>query len=154
MFYLFTKTLEIRQQTYIIPIWVFIQNPLNKYTYYRLESDIQFSMIFTIRQNNMSLFKKISGMLSSSSNAGDDHNLWVSVKCGRCGEIIRARIDLRNDLSIDYGDNGGKTNYICRKTLIGEGRCFQRVEVKLTFDKNRQLIDRGISGGDFVNEPE
>lgn len=102
----------------------------------------------------MNLFKKISAMLSSSSNAGDDHNLWVAVKCSRCGEIIRARIDLRNDLSIDYGDNGGETNYICRKTLMGEGRCFQRVEVKLTFDKNRQLIDRGISGGDFVNEAE
>ena len=102
----------------------------------------------------MDIFKKISGMFSSSNTGGNGHSLWVAEKCSRCGEIIRARVDLHNDLSIDYGDNGGEANYICRKTLMGEGRCFQRVEVKLIFDKNRQLIDRSISGGDFVNEAE
>ena len=93
-------------------------------------------------------------MFSSSKTGGDDHSLWLAVKCSRCSEIIRARIDLHNDLSIDYGDDGAETTYLCRKTLMGEGRCFQRVEVKLTFDKNRQLIDRSVSGGDFVNEAE
>lgn len=93
-------------------------------------------------------------MFSSSGGAGDDPALWVTAKCSRCGEIIQARIDLRNDLSIDYSDSGGEMYYICRKTLIGEQRCFQRIEVKLTFDKNRQLIDQDITGGDFVNEAE
>jgi hypothetical protein len=102
----------------------------------------------------MSLFKKISGMFSSSSSAGDDHTLCVKVKCSRCGEIIQARIDLHNDLSIDYDDAGGESNYICRKTLIGEERCFQRVEVTLKFDKNRQLIDQDITGGVFMKETE
>jgi hypothetical protein len=102
----------------------------------------------------MSILKKISGMFTSSSSAGDDPALWVTVKCSRCGENIQARIDLRNDLSVDYGDDGSDTGYICRKTLIGEQRCFQRIEVKLSFDKNRQLIDRDITGGDFVNEAE
>jgi hypothetical protein len=37
---------------------------------------------------------------------------------------------------------------------MGEGRCFQRVEVQLTFDQNRNLIDRQISGGDFITEEE
>jgi hypothetical protein len=36
--------------------------------------------------------------------------------------------------------------------LIGEGHCFQRVEVELTFDGTRRLIHREISGGQFVNE--
>jgi hypothetical protein len=35
---------------------------------------------------------------------------------------------------------------------MGEGLCFQRVEVNLTFDVNRKLINREISGGKFVDE--
>jgi hypothetical protein len=30
--------------------------------------------------------------------------------------------------------------------------CFQRIEVELTFDENRKLVDRQIQGGVFVDE--
>jgi hypothetical protein len=39
-----------------------------------------------------------------------------------------------------------------RKVLIGSGRCFQPIEVKLTFDANRNIISREITGGDFIAE--
>ena len=67
------------------------------------------------------------------------------VKCNRCSEIIEGRIDLDNDLSLnDEGDS-----YIVRKGLVGGNRCFQQTEVELTFDSNRQLIDKSIVGGTF-----
>jgi hypothetical protein len=47
-------------------------------------------------------------------------------------------------------DEGG---YFIRKTLVGSNRCFQRVEVTLYFDERRNLVDRQISGGEFI-EPE
>ena len=96
----------------------------------------------------MGLFEKISQMLTSPES---DYSYRLAVKCNRCGEIIHSRVDLRNDLSIDYNDNG-KTTYNCRKILIGDSYCFQRVEVILKFDKNRNLIDRQIMGGTFVDE--
>jgi hypothetical protein len=94
----------------------------------------------------MSFFKKITGFFSSKSGAPID---WVVVKCNRCGEVIRTRVNLYNDLSIEYDENG-KAMHFCRKVLIGEGRCFQRIEVELTYDANRRLVSREITGGQFV----
>jgi hypothetical protein len=99
----------------------------------------------------MSLFKRLGNLLSPSGR-GDDHAYWIYVRCNRCGEKIRGRVDLRNELSIDYNDEGN--TFYCRKVLLGEKRCFQKIEVQLTFDKDRQLIDRQISGGEFITEAE
>ena len=98
----------------------------------------------------MSILKKITNLIFPPSGV-DANAYWVTAKCKRCGETIRARINLNNDLSIEYGEHG-KNTYICRKTLMGEGHCFQRVEVVLTFDANKRLLSREITGGDFVDE--
>ena len=37
---------------------------------------------------------------------------------------------------------------------MGSGKCFQRVEVELTFDKNRKLINKEIQGGALISEDE
>ena len=71
-----------------------------------------------------------------------------SVKCRRCGEVIEGRVDLDNDLSVDYVDGGDV--YYARKVLMGNGLCFQRIEVELKFKSTRELIERNVSGGDFV----
>jgi len=99
----------------------------------------------------MGFFKQL-GKLFAPGSKSDQWVQWVSVQCGRCGEVIRGRIDLRNDLSIQYGEDGSPT-YFTRKVFMGEGHCFQQVEVELTFDKDRRLTGRQISGGEFVDEP-
>jgi hypothetical protein len=97
----------------------------------------------------MGIFKKLSSLFSGSGGSESDA-LWIAVKCNRCGETARARIDLRNDLSIEYDGAGGLPTYFCRKVLMGEGgRCFQRMEVELTFDANRNVVSREVSGGQF-----
>jgi hypothetical protein len=87
---------------------------------------------------------------------GDENALWIYVRCARCGETISTRVDLRNDLSLKFGEEAGADTeditYFCRKVLVGQERCYQRVEVELTFDQRRQLIDRQISGGEFIEE--
>lgn len=75
----------------------------------------------------------------------------ISVKCLRCGEIIAGEINLNNELSVDYGEEGGgPTSYVCRKSFTGAARCFQRIDVVLTFDAARRLRDKQITGGQFV----
>ena len=71
-----------------------------------------------------------------------------TVKCKRCGETITGRIDIDNDLSVEY-EAGGDVFY-ARKVLMGENKCFQRIEVNLKFNAERQLIDKDIIGGAFV----
>jgi hypothetical protein len=37
---------------------------------------------------------------------------------------------------------------------MGDQLCFQKIEVELTFDQNRNVIDRQIKGGKFVEQAE
>ncbi len=87
--------------------------------------------------------------LLSVSGGPDASGYWVYVRCRRCGEAIRARINLQNDLSPN--DDEG---YTVTKTLVGDRRCFERIEVTLTFDANRRLVGQEIQRGDFISARE
>lgn len=79
----------------------------------------------------------------------DKTGYYVYVRCHRCGEAIKTRIDMRNDLS-RLEEGGFRVN----KTLVGSQRCFERIEVTLTFDENRKLVDREIVRGEFITSEE
>lgn len=91
----------------------------------------------------MKFLNKIFPPAQSSSNF---HSFVV--KCNRCGEVIEGRVNLNNDLSVEY--EGDRTVYYVRKVLMGTGLCFQQIEVELKFDEPRKLIEKHISGGQFV----
>jgi len=99
----------------------------------------------------MSFLKKLSKLFSGGAQ-GDQGALWIYARCKRCGEGLRARVDLYNELSLEY--EGEEAFYVCRKVLMGEGRCFQQVEVYLKFDEGRALVDQEISGGAFILEED
>lgn len=93
----------------------------------------------------MNFLQKLFG----SSPAKPDKKYYTfSVKCKRCGEIIEGRVDLNNDLSVEYEEGGDI--YHARKLLMGENRCFQRIEIELKFTANRELIKKKITGGEFI----
>lgn len=95
------------------------------------------------------MLKKILSYFTGSRTTEAD--LYpIVVKCRRCGEIIRARVNLNNDLSVEYNQAGSPREYICRKVLMGEARCYQQVEVRLVFDPSRRLKSKEVAGGDFV----
>ena len=81
------------------------------------------------------------------SNSGKFYKF--SVKCNRCGEIIQGQVNVNNEPSREY-DEKGKPYYMCRKVLIGEKLSFQRIEVVFKFNEPRGLLDRQITGGEFV----
>ena len=93
----------------------------------------------------MNLLQKLFG---GSSASFQDRYYTFSVKCLRCGEIIEGRVDVNNDLSVEYEEGGDV--YYARKTLMGENRCFQRMEVELKFTSARELLERHVAGGEFM----
>jgi hypothetical protein len=98
----------------------------------------------------MGIFDRITKFFSPMS--GDDKVAhWVYVRCDRCGEKLLARVNLYNDLSVEYVE-GNVHSYICRKTMVGKSGCFQRIDIRLVFDKNRKLIDSEITGGTFIEK--
>ena len=94
----------------------------------------------------MGFFKNI---FSPPRSTGTFH--IFSVKCKRCGEIIRGQVNVNNEPSLEL-DELGKPYYSCRKVLIGNELCFQQIEVLFKFDEGRRVLDRKISGGEFVEE--
>ena len=90
----------------------------------------------------------LKNLFSSTPDKPEKKYYTFNVKCKRCGEIIEGRVDLDNDLSLnDEGDS-----YIVRKGLMGANRCFQQIEVELKFDSTRQLQEKTITGGTFVED--
>jgi len=90
----------------------------------------------------------LKNLFSGTPAKPEKHFYSFNVKCKRCDEIIEGRVDLDNDLSLnDEGDG-----YIVRKGLMGAKRCFQQIEVELKFDSSRQLQERTITGGSFVED--
>ncbi len=100
----------------------------------------------------MNLLKRISDFFDSSA-AVDEAGYWVYVRCNKCQEDLKARVNLHNDLSIRYDEPGGPS-YFCRKMIVGSSGCFQRIEIELTFNQKRKLIKREISGGIFIEKEE
>ena len=101
----------------------------------------------------MSFLKKLASALSPKGT-DEGEALWVYARCGKCGEAIRTRIDLRHDLTPEYSDEGRVTQYVVRKVLIGSQRCFEPLEVQFTFDPQRRLDSREIAGGEFISREE
>ncbi len=91
----------------------------------------------------------LKNLFGGGASAQPDKRYYVfQVKCNRCGEIIEGRLDLDNDLSVEY--EGNNSVYFARKGLMGSGRCFQQVEIEMKFSPERKLIEREAHGGTFV----
>lgn len=92
----------------------------------------------------MNFLKKIFSVPTSSAS-----NFYsFTVKCDRCGEVIEGHVNLNNDLSVEY--EGARYVYFARKVLMGNGLCFQQIEVELKFNVPRKLLEKHVTGGQFV----
>ncbi len=83
----------------------------------------------------------------SGGGLGGDPGLYYYVRCNRCGEVIRVRINSMNDLSIDDTGKGLWTH----KVIVGQ-RCYNRIEADFTYDMNRKLTSSEATGGTFVDK--
>jgi len=102
----------------------------------------------------MSLLKRLGKILSPPA-ASTQRALYLYVQCDRCGEKLRARVDLWNELTPEYGEKGeDPISFHCRKVLVGENLCFQPIELSLKFDKGHRPVDKQIKGGKYIDEEE
>ncbi len=103
----------------------------------------------------MSFLKKLGKILSSSPSPRTDRALYLYVQCGKCGEKLRARVDVWNELTPEYDDNrDDAASYFCRKVLVGEKLCYQPIELRLKFDKHHRLVEKTITGGKYIEDSE
>ncbi len=95
----------------------------------------------------MNLLRKFWQSFSGSAYTGSDVGLYYYVRCNRCGEVIRVRINPLNDLSVDDTGKG----LWAHKVIVGT-RCYNRIEADFSYDLNRKLVAKEATGGTFVDK--
>lgn len=93
-------------------------------------------------------------LFARSPRQAADNALWLHVRCNRCDEVVRVRIDRRYDVAsnlLDPGEEGPA--YTVHKDVVGD-RCFQRISVTLGFDRRMNVVERQIQGGQLQTEAE
>lgn len=102
----------------------------------------------------MSFFNRLRKTLASPPSR-TDRAMYLYVQCSKCGEKLRARVDVWNELTPEYdGKSDDAASYYCRKVLVGEKMCYQPIELRLKFDKNHKLTEKTIVGGKFIDQAE
>jgi len=80
-----------------------------------------------------------------------DSGIYFYMRGKRSGEIVQVRLD-PNQLSPEYnGDRVG--GYYATKTVVGQ-RSFERMEAEFRFDGRKNLVDKSVTGGDFVTRDD
>jgi hypothetical protein len=88
------------------------------------------------------------------SGAGAQDAYWIYVRCDRCQEVLKARVDLAHDLTVRYDGSGQVAGYFTRKTIIGSNQCFNQIETKVDFDPRRRPLAHEISGGQLITKED
>lgn len=96
----------------------------------------------------MNFLKSLFG--GGSGGDGDSRGLYLYVKPHRCDDVIRVRVDLSNDLSLDEDGSG----YVVRKMASSANYKCTQVELNLHFDNGRRLREKEIQGGQFVERED
>lgn len=97
----------------------------------------------------MNLLRRLFG----GQGSPHDNALHLYVRCSRCGAPVHVRVDLYNDLAVEFGDGEDVAGYRLRKEIM-DSRCFRLIYADLTFDRNRRELSREIEGGKFITRDE
>ena len=108
------------------------------------------------------MLAKLAEALERLFDGSDDEPLVCSarsftltVRCGRCGEIIPVRIDRDHELQSMYAADADEGDhpieYVLRKELVGED-CQNMVRFTLRFNCDHGLLESQIEGGTFVEK--
>jgi hypothetical protein len=97
--------------------------------------------------------KSIFGGVSSGSGDRDGNALFLYIRCDRCGDVVRVRVNMANELQQEFAESDGVAGYALRKGVV-DSKCFRPIEVTMQFDGRRRERSREITGGQFVTREE
>src|SRR5690349_11622320 len=98
----------------------------------------------------MNLLRRLFGGGAAPSS---DSAIHLYVRCNRCGAGVHVRIDPRNDLVIEYGDDDDASGYRLIKEIM-DSRCFRLMRAEIAYDRGRRELSREIEGGTFISKDE
>lgn len=103
----------------------------------------------------MGFLKGIFSKKGKCSPAGESKDiLWLYIKCHKCGKALKLFVNKDTDLEDQYKEVGeAGPDYILRKEAMDD-KCFTGIFIQIEFDKNRNILSREITHGEFISEEE
>jgi hypothetical protein len=92
-------------------------------------------------------------LFRGSERSSSDGAIHLYVRCKRCSAPVHVRVDPRNDLLIEYGDEDDTTGYRLIKEIM-DSRCFRLMRAEIEYDHARHEFNRQIEGGTFITKDE
>ena len=80
-----------------------------------------------------------------------DPGLWVTVRCGRCGEEIRLRVDRQHEARWEPTGEAGEA-LVLDKEVLGT-QCPNLMRLHLEFDARGAVREQRMDGGTLVEAP-
>ncbi len=102
----------------------------------------------------MGFLDKLLGAFRGSGGESRDNAHYYYLRCNKCREVIRVRVDRLNDLAQDYDGAGDQpSGYITNKGVVGK-KCFRVLTLTIRFDSRRNETSRSVVGGEYVTLDE
>src|SRR3954452_21216344 len=108
----------------------------------------------------MDALKSMLG-LGGGVGSGPDRGAYWYVRCNRCKDVVRVRINMANEvseLSDEPDEDGGEiaaTNPAARYDVskgVVDSKCFRPMRLTLLFDGRKNEIEASVPGGEMVDE--
>lgn len=101
----------------------------------------------------MGLFDRLKRAFGGAGGV-QDKGIYFYVRCGRCGDPVRVRINPDAELRQDFAAGGDATDGYSVRKMVVDQRCFRPIEVRMRFDAGRREQSREIEGGEFITREE
>jgi len=99
----------------------------------------------------VSFLARLFGRGGAPAEAGNI--LWLYVRCDRCGEKIRVRLNRNTDAQQEYDESGRPSHYHLRKEILGN-RCPNLMSVETQLDNAGRVVEQHAERCIVINEQE
>ena len=91
---------------------------------------------------------------AAGGEGGDRNAMYLYVRCTRCKDVVRVRVNLANEPAQEFAEGGDTViGYTLNKTIV-DSKCFRPIPLTIRFDGRRREQGREIEGGEFVTREE
>ena len=104
----------------------------------------------------MGLLDRLTSLFAGKKDAlveSDGRALYFYVKCGKCDEKIRVRVDVYNDLAQEFDENDKTSGYTLEKDVLGS-QCFRMMHLHVAFDTGKHILEKRVENGVLITKEE
>lgn len=110
----------------------------------------------------MGLVDALKSMLGLGGGAGRsaDRGLYRYVRCNRCRDVVRVRINMASEVSElsdepdEDAEGGGPSNPAARYSVtkgVVDSKCFRPMRLTILFDGRKRELESAVEGGELVD---